>query len=195
MGDQLKNVAIRMVEAPPLYSEEKINEPVDVVRVLGRELESYDREVLCVVNLRADLAPINMNIVSIGSLNSSIVSGREVFKSSILSNAGFIMLVHNHPSGSLAPSRQDIKVTEQIEKVAEFLSIPLIDHVILGHRGEYFSFRANKLLMADRDKMEEVAEKRSICGESREHYRKEEKDRTGALQRQGKGCGNRQKDR
>ncbi len=72
MGDQLKNVAIRMVEAPPLYSEEKLEEPLDVVRVLGRELEAYDREVACVVNLRADLAPINMNIVSMGSLNASI---------------------------------------------------------------------------------------------------------------------------
>lgn len=138
MGDQLKNVAIRMVEAPPLYSEEKLEEPLDVVRVLGRELEAYDREVACVVNLRADLAPINMNIVSMGSVNASIITAREVFKSSILSNAAFIMLVHNHPSGRLTPSRQDIKLTGQIEKAAQLLNIPLLDHVILGHRGEFF---------------------------------------------------------
>ena len=167
MGDQLKNVAIRMVEAPPLYSEEKLKEPLDVVRVLGRELETYDREVACVVNLRADLAPINMNIVSMGSVNASIITAREVFKSSILSNAAFIMLVHNHPSGRLTPSRQDIKLTGQIEKAAQLLNIPLLDHVILGHRGEFFSFHANGLLAADKDKLEAAAEEKgSICGES-----------------------------
>lgn len=177
MGDQLKNVAIRMVEAPPLYSEETLDGPLSVVRVLGRELETYDREVLCVVNLRTDLAPINMNIVSMGSINASIVSAREVFKSSILSNAGFIMLVHNHPGGCLAPSRQDIKVTGQIEKAAGLLDIPLIDHVIIGHGGEYFSFRANGMLAANENKLAGIAEgKRSICGEIREHYRKEGKD-------------------
>lgn len=202
MGDQLKNVAIRMVEASPLYSEEKLKEPLDVVRVLGRELEAYDREVACVVNLRADLAPINMNIVSMGSVNASIVTAREVFKSSILSNAAFIMLVHNHPSGSLAPSRQDIKLTGQIEKAAQLLNIPLLDHVILGHRGEFFSFHANGLLAADRDKLGVAAEeKTSICGEIREHYRSEGKGshkppaKEGAPGRQGKSCGERQKDR
>lgn len=202
MGDQLKNVAIRMVEAPPLYSEEKLKEPLDVVRVLGRELEAYDREVACVVNLRADLAPINMNIVSMGSVNASIITAREVFKSSILSNAAFIMLVHNHPSGRLTPSRQDIKLTGQIEKAAQLLNIPLLDHVILGHRGEFFSFHANGLLAADRDKLGVAAEeKTSICGEIREHYRSEGKGshkppaKEGAPGRQGKSCGERQKDR
>lgn len=59
-GHKLENVAIRMVKAPPLYSSEPLKTPMDVVRVLGKELEAYDREVLCVVNLRSDLAPINM---------------------------------------------------------------------------------------------------------------------------------------
>jgi hypothetical protein len=72
-GHKLENVAIRMVKAPPLYSSEPLKTPMDVVRVLGKELEAYDREVLCVVNLRSDLAPINMNIVSMGSLNASII--------------------------------------------------------------------------------------------------------------------------
>lgn len=181
---ELKNVAIRMVEAPPLYSREKLEDPGDVVRVLGKELEAYDREVLCVVNLRNDLSPINMNIASMGSLNSSIVSAREVFKSSILSNAGFIMLVHNHTSGNLAPSKADIKVTGQIAAAAELLNIPLVDHVILGHRGEYFSFHENGLLGQAKGKTECVAEqKRSICMEIREHSAKEGRGLTGQAEK------------
>ncbi len=144
--NKLESVAIRMVKAPPLYSKEQLKTPLDVVRVLGKELEKYDREVVCVVNLRSDLAPINMNIVSMGTLNASIVSAREVFKSSILSNAGFIMLVHNHPSGNLMPSKNEIALTKQVEKASEIMDITMVDHMILGLNGEYTSFRLNVLM-------------------------------------------------
>lgn len=184
---ELKNVAIRMVEAPPLYSEESLECPDDVVRVLGKELEGYDREVVCVVNLRNDLAPINMNIVSMGSLRASIVSAREVFKSSILSNASYIMLVHNHVSGRLVPSKYDISVTGQMAQAAELLDIPLIDHVILGQRGEFFSFRSNGMLGQDKGRPGAgmAAEKWSICREIRE-YRAKEGESLAGKQR---GCG------
>ncbi len=137
---KLETVAIRMVKAPPLYSDEQIISPKDVVRVLGRELEDYDREVLCVVNFRGDGRPINMNIVSMGTVNSAIVEAREIFKSSILSNAAKIMLLHNHPSGTAEPSMDDMKVTERIFIAAELMGIPLMDHIILGRQGAYYSF-------------------------------------------------------
>lgn len=187
-GHKLENVAIRMVKAPPLYSSEPLKTPMDVVRVLGKELETYDREVLCVVNLRSDLAPINMNIVSMGSLNASIMTAREVFKSSILSNAGFIMMVHNHPSGNLMPSRNDMAVTKKIEKAAELMDIPLVDHIILGRCGEYFSFRSNGLMEADKEKLvQTAAERPSIRGEIREHQRKMSFDKEKEMDRGGAG--------
>lgn len=187
-GHKLENVAIRMVKAPPLYSSEPLKTPMDVVRVLGKELEAYDREVLCVVNLRSDLAPINMNIVSMGSLNASIMTAREVFKSSILSNAGFIMMVHNHPSGNLMPSRNDMAVTKKIEKAAELMDIPLVDHIILGRCGEYFSFRSNGLMEADKEKLvQTAAERPSIRGEIREHQRKMSFGREKEMDRGGAG--------
>ena len=188
-GHKLENVAIRMVKAPPLYSSEPLKTPMDAVRVLGKELEAYDREVLCVVNLRSDLAPINMNIVSMGSLNASIImTAREVFKSSILSNAGFIMMVHNHPSGNLMPSRNDMAVTKKIEKAAELMDIPLVDHIILGRCGEYFSFRSNGLMEADKEKLvQTAAERPSIRGEIREHQRKMSFGREKEMDRGGAG--------
>ena len=187
-GHKLENVAIRMVKAPPLYSSEPLKTPMDVVWVLGKELEAYDREVLCVVNLRSDLAPINMNIVSMGSLNASIMTAREVFKSSILSNAGFIMMVHNHPSGNLMPSRNDMAVTKKIEKAAELMDIPLVDHIILGRCGEYFSFRSNGLMEADKEKLvQTAAERPSIRGEIREHQRKMSFGREKEMDRGGAG--------
>ena len=65
---------------------------------------------------------------------------REVFKSSILSNAASIILLHNHPSGELQPSEGDVEVTKRIGAAGKMLGIPLLDHIILG-QGEYMSLR------------------------------------------------------
>lgn len=168
--DKLENVAIRMVKAPPLYSDKKIESPRDVVRVLGKELEDYDREVLCVVNFRSDGRPINMNIVSMGTVNNTIVEARDVFKTSILSNAAQFMLVHNHPSGNITPSLDDMKVTERIFVASEIMGIPLMDHVIIGQKGEYFSFLEHGAL-PDREKSGNMAaeKKDSILGAISQH--------------------------
>ena len=98
---------------------------------------------------------------------NTIMTAREVFKSSILSNAGFIMMVHNHPSGNLMPSRNDMAVTKKIEKAAELMDIPLVDHIILGRCGEYFSFRSNGLMEADKEKLvQTAAEDQAYAGRS-----------------------------
>ena len=88
--------AIRMVKEPPLYSEFPLNTPQAVVKLLADIYKDYDREVFTVVNLRPDLKPINLNIVSIGALDQAMAHPREVMKSAILSNASSILLVHNH---------------------------------------------------------------------------------------------------
>ena len=146
---RLEQVAIRMVAAPPLYSNTPVHNAADVVRLLLKEFEDYDREVVSVVNLKGDGAPINMNIVSMGSVNFSLASTREIFKSAILSNAAHILLAHNHPSGSVLPSKTDIVLTEKVLNAADLMDIPLLDHVILGRDGKYFSFRENNLLDED----------------------------------------------
>ena len=87
MADKLEQVAIRMVEQPPLYSNEPMNNPDVAIRVMNEFLSQMDRELFCIVNLQADLTPINMNIVSVGSLNEALINPREIFKSAILSNA------------------------------------------------------------------------------------------------------------
>ena len=69
---RLNQVAIRMVEMPPLFSEEPMNGPAAAVKVMADTFRDYDREVVAVVNLRADMRPININIASIGALDQSI---------------------------------------------------------------------------------------------------------------------------
>ena len=135
MADKLEQVAIRMVEQPPLYSNEPMNNPDVAIRVMNEFLSQMDRELFCIVNLQADLTPINMNIVSVGSLNEALINPREIFKSAILSNA------HNHPSGNLTPSTSDIQTTARMQELGELMGISLVDHIITGRNGNYYSFR------------------------------------------------------
>ena len=141
MADKLEQVAIRMVEQPPLYSKEPMNNPDAAIRVMNEFLSQMDRELFCIVNLQADLTPINMNIVSVGSLNEVLINPREIFKSAILSNAHSMMLIHNHPSGNLTPSTSDIQTTARMQELGELMGISLVDHIITGRDGNYYSFR------------------------------------------------------
>ena len=82
-----------------------------------------------------------------GAVNQAIVEPRELFKSAILSNAASMIMVHNHPSGNLEPSKDDTMITDRILKLSGLLGIPLIDHVIVGgDNSSYFSFKEKELL-------------------------------------------------
>ena len=83
-----------------------------------------------------------MNIMSIGTINASIACPREALKASILSNAAAIMLFHNHPSGNLTPSREDIMTTDKMIKAYRLLDIQVLDHIIIGPDRQFYSMRA-----------------------------------------------------
>ena len=92
--NEIQVVNIRMVKEPSLYSTEKITGPEDVKKVIAKELSTYDREVFAVLNLKTNGQPINLNICSVGTLDASVVSPREVFKSTILSNSAAFVAIH-----------------------------------------------------------------------------------------------------
>ena len=103
-------------------------------------LKDYDREVFAVINFQTNLQPINMNIVSVGALNASMVHPREMLKSIVLSNSAAVMLVHNHPSGQVQPSAEDISVTAKMSQLMKLMEVSLLDHIILGPGEKYYSF-------------------------------------------------------
>ena len=142
----LDQVAVRLVKEAPLLSDEEISSPEDAVRILGDAFQDYDREGVGVVNLRSDNVPINMTIISMGTLNQSLVHPREVLKAAFLSNAASILLFHNHPSGSLEPSKDDIAITGRMQQLCMLAGVPVVDHIILGGNQSYYSFREKKIL-------------------------------------------------
>lgn len=143
---KLDQVSIRMVKEPPLYSTEPMNTPDAAVRVMADLLKQQDRELFCLVNLRNDLRPINFNIVSMGTLNASLAHPREILKSAVLSNAASVMLLHNHPSGNLTPSQEDIATTDRMNQIFSMIGMPLLDHIIIGTGDLYYSFKENDTL-------------------------------------------------
>ncbi|MCX7694241.1 MAG: DNA repair protein RadC [Caloramator sp.] len=136
MSNSKKRVSIIEIKAvrerTVLYDVRKVNCPEDAVSLVKDFLEDSDREKLMLCCLDTKNQPTSLSTVSIGSLNSSIVHPREVFKAAILSNAASIILFHNHPSGDPKESEEDINITKRIKEAGNILGINLLDHIIIG---------------------------------------------------------------
>lgn len=142
----LDMVQIRMVPDRTCYSKVEVNAPEIAVDLLVNELKGLDRECFVVLNLNTHAVPINANIVSTGSLQSAALYPREVYKSAILSNAASVIVMHNHPSGFLKPSSEDIDATNRLLQCGRILGIPLQDHIIFNEKGERLSLREENLM-------------------------------------------------
>ena len=152
-------VSIRLVKNAPIMSEKPIHNPIDAVELIGRDLCELDREVCVVINLKANGIPINCHVASMGALDTSICHPREILKTAILANAAKVMLVHNHPSGSLHPSKVDVMITDRLAQVCEDMGIPLVDHIIVGgNNTDFFSFAAKDIMPYPKPTYETEAE-------------------------------------
>ena len=139
-------VRIKLITEKRLYSEEELTSSQKVVQFISKELAECDREVLCILNCNAKCQVINMNVVSMGSLTETLVTGRELFKSAILSNARGVILIHNHPSGNFTPSKEDFLVTTKMCIGGDILGIDVWDHIIMQEEVE------NVILWQNREK-------------------------------------------
>lgn len=119
--------------------EGKVSSSRAVYRAFRGYFEPLDREHVVVLALDQGNAVVGFHVVSVGSLSSSIVHPREVFKAAILANAASIIVMHNHPSGRVDPSGEDREITGRLQKAGEILGIRVLDHLIFGD-GRYFSF-------------------------------------------------------
>lgn len=109
-----------------------VSSPADVDALLRGRIARLDREHFVVVLLNTKNEVIGCPTVSVGTLSSSLVHPREVFKPAIKASAASVILAHNHPSGKVEPSREDREVTERLAQTGEVIGIGVLDHVILG---------------------------------------------------------------
>ena len=126
-------VKLQMVKDGSIeYGRWQISEPKDIAEIGFRILDKADREIFAVICLNMKNRINFIHIVSIGTLQSSLIHPREVFKAAVLSNSASIVLLHNHPSGNLEPSNEDIAVTKRLIEAGEILDIKVLDHVIVA---------------------------------------------------------------
>ena len=115
-----------------------------------------DREQFCVILLNAKNEIIGLNIVSTGNLSSAPVHPREVLKPAILSNSAAMILSHNHPSGDMSPSPEDIEITTVIVQASKIMGIQVHEHLIISmHDDRYFSFADHGIIKKIYDEMNE----------------------------------------
>ena len=115
--------------------------------LLSMDKQDRDKEIFFSIGLNVKLQVKYIEIVSMGVLNASLVSPRELFRTAFIRGGVLnIIIAHNHPSGDTTPSLDDIKITHTLRDAGDLLDIHVIDHIIVSTNGEYFSFKANGLM-------------------------------------------------
>lgn len=136
---------VREGEIP--LDEEPVTSPYMVADIASKMLGDADREHCLVFMVDSKNRVIGVNTVSVGTLNSSLVHPRELFKPAILANACGIIFVHNHPSGDCQPSEMDTEMFLRLRHAGEILGIDLLDAIVIG-QGKHYSACTSRVFPA-----------------------------------------------
>ena len=147
MNNRVKLIRVGLVKDACRTAGDRtsISRPADVTPLLA-DIAASDREHFVALHLDARNQLNTMEIVSVGSLNASLVHPREIFKGALLANAASVIVAHNHPSGDPTPSREDIELTRRLAQAAEIMGIEILDHLIITPGGRYLSLKEANLM-------------------------------------------------
>ncbi|HSB05170.1 MAG TPA: DNA repair protein RadC [Thermodesulfobacteriota bacterium] len=133
-------------EALEIGEEEfEIKNPEAVFKLISSSIKDKAREHFKLILLNSRNKKIGISNVSIGTLQTSLVHPREVFKEAITHSAASVILAHNHPSGDPEPSEDDLKITKKLAESGKILGIEVVDHIIVG-KNKFYSFREKGLI-------------------------------------------------
>jgi DNA repair protein RadC len=133
----VKEVARRYLKAKALKTE-YLRSPEEVYNYLKYEMQNLSRETLKTIFLDAKSKVLSIETLFEGTITESAIYPREIFNKALEKKAVFLILVHNHPSGDVTPSKEDIKLTKNLILAGLLLQCKIIDHIIIGKNG-YFS--------------------------------------------------------
>lgn len=139
MKNTIQTITWKFRDAPsaypelPIESKVYVRSPADVYRHFRSLFENQVRERFVVLWLNSANRVMGFEIVTEGTLNSSLVHPREVFRGAIVATSASIIVAHNHPSGNPEPSQEDVSVTKQLTSAGKILGIPLHDHIIFAN--------------------------------------------------------------
>jgi DNA repair protein RadC len=138
-------IARRILSQQKYLSDKKITSPQDIAEELIPVLRDENKEQFIVVCLNKSNKIIRREVISVGSLDSSVVHPREIFKVAVENNAASIILIHNHPSGNPEPSNEDISITKKLVEAGKMMDIPVFDHIIIAGN-TYTSFVERRII-------------------------------------------------
>ncbi len=127
-------LANRLEDYPEAGKKAVVKTPEDIVALVKGRLKGKKKEHFLALLLDTRNRLIKVSEISVGSLDTSIVHPREVFKEAISASAAAVIFVHNHPSGDAEASEDDIKLTKRLAEVGEIMGIDVLDHVIIGDK-------------------------------------------------------------
>lgn len=141
-GEKVSIIHLEVVkDSEIIYDEMKMESPKEAASLAKKFLGDVNRECIVVCATDIKMQPVHIQLVGMGAINYCPVSIPELFKAALLSNAANILLFHNHPSGDVTPSEEDIQLTKRVVEAGKLLGIPLLDHIILGEENHFYSFR------------------------------------------------------
>lgn len=123
--------------------------PGEIASFYMERMRHESKEILLLAMFDRKNMLLGDKVITVGTSNASLISPGEIFKTALQNRAEFIILLHNYPSGSPEPSREDIQVTQRIRACGDLLDIPMMDHIIIGDNC-YFSFREGGFLKEDK---------------------------------------------
>lgn len=134
-----RNLELR--EELPRYS---LTEKLETANLAKELIGWFDREVMLVITLNTQFEIVGYAIAHMGTTSALMTNPKEIFKYAILTNASYIIIAHNHPSGMPIPSKPDIEVTERLFEASKVIQIEVLDHLIIGYKS-FYSMKQRKM--------------------------------------------------
>lgn len=149
MENRIDLISLKVCKEKSLkYSNKVLSSPYNAYEMIKRFIGITDREYFGVLMINGANEICSLQICSIGTIDTTVVHPREVFKGAIQTNASKLILFHTHPSNTAKPSQCDIEVTKNLISASRILQIPLVDHIIVCD-DNYYSFLENSLLFRE----------------------------------------------
>ena len=136
----------REVAATPIDDRQRIEDPESAYEMLAPLVANSPKETALVVTLDTKHRPLAIRMETVGSLDHTFMSPRELFRAALLDNASAVFLAHNHPSGSPEPSTDDERITRRLVEAGRILGIEVLDHLVIGAPGRWTSLARRGLV-------------------------------------------------
>ncbi len=133
---EIYKTSIKLVrETTTQYNNTNIKNITDIIKLVDNieDIKNNDVENVYIICLNNKRVPVNYSLIAKGTINTSMIDPKTIFKTILLSNASAFIMIHNHPSGDPTPSKEDYEITNVLKQASNLLDIKFLDHIVIGN--------------------------------------------------------------